>query len=381
MGFDHNEKYITIDGEDHKKIEKQEKERRYKMPRLAFGELIVDRKLNRKLRAEVGNIQDEDERWRHIYKLSDEDNLELIRSTLASMEPMDDFINVFICEAIENPKIKGRVPDDLGIFEEWLIKFSKDKERISDSLLEEMLRYHVEIYRKEAEIFDHKVEVIKTDFLSCLSELIKEKKLPSFINIDEISSRINDVDVQLDENVHAFSSRNVATALDDVIEFSWYYSDGSEDEIKKILFHELVHVSAGKMIQKIQSPEKEDGTYSVIKKRGGLGVSGRVSGNRRWINEGTTEMIAKIISEQAGIERGVMETYGQEQEVIENLIKKGVPREYFIEAFFENYDEEIKGMPKWKRLVQKIHEVDGGGFLKRGEEDVKERYKKRYEEI
>lgn len=58
-----------------------------------------------------------------------------------------------------------------------------------------------------------------------------------------------------------------------------------------------------------------------------------------------------------------------------------MPREYFIEAFFENYDEEIKGMPKWKRLVQKIHEVDGGGFLKRGEEDVKERYKKRYEEI
>ena len=375
MDFKRNEEYITTDGEEHKKIEKEKKKIKYASPFL-FGELVVDQKLYRKLKEDAGNIEDEEKRYAKLADLIGESKLETIRMRLAAAEPLDDFIENFAVEALENPAIGEHVPDDMKVgFADFLIRFAQDKEKIPDASLRKMLKYHVENYRKEATILECNFEAAKADFLKCLLELIEEKKFPSFIDFDKISSRVDNSEIELKENIYSSDEDVIASVQGNSITYNWEYRNDSADEIKNTLFHELVHISAGKIVQKRKFL---NGTYSIRRKRSGFSVR---EGDRRWINEGTTEMIAKIISEQAGLKskKDAGESYKNEQAIIEDLIKKGVPREYFIEAFFENYDEKIKGMPKWKRLVQKIHEVDGGGFLKRGKEEVEERDKEDYD--
>ena len=208
----------------------------------------------------------------------------------------------------------------------------------------------------------------KGDFPVSLEVAKERMKAVKFLAIDEISA-------SLKEKWGDFVGRN------HTVRFS---SDIPQDQIYKVLTHEIFHAVSGQIEKLEYSPEYEDNPNLSSNEILKIGVqlnrvnffTGTPLEHLRWLNEALTEEATAVL-----IGEELSKSYVDERRLLKLLIEKGIPKEVFFEAYFENFNVSTNktehSLPKMKKLFNLMNDTFGKGFLFKLDSYIKENSSKK----
>lgn len=248
------------------------------------------------------------------------------------------------------------------------------------NLLDFLRKHRDNILAKESiilsEVLKHKENIEhllfeaieKGDFPVSLEVAKERMKAVKFLAIDEISA-------SLKEKWGDFVGRN------HTVRFS---SDIPQDQIYKVLTHEIFHAVSGQIEKLEYSPEYEDNPNLSSNEILKIGVqlnrvnffTGTPLEHLRWLNEALTEEATAVL-----IGEELSKSYVDERRLLKLLIEKGIPKEVFFEAYFENFNVSTNktehSLPKMKKLFNLMNDTFGKGFLFKLDSYIKENSSKK----
>lgn len=228
--------------------------------------------------------------------------------------------------------------------------------KIDDELFAQMVERHVQNFTEKSKEFDLEVEKFKSDFKKRVQDEITAGYLP--IIMDKAEGRVDTTKVSLADRLE----------IDDLASYdNWHglISDAlPEAKRRHAIFHELTHAISGRMI----TTQKQEVFNILNHQKTGLhfkfqkDIKKFPTSKLAWLNEAVTEKIALKLSQASGREG----YYVLERHELEQLLSKGVPEEYFINAYFEDYDPMDKNskLSAYRVLINKIREVVGWDSFK-----------------
>ncbi len=126
-----------------------------------------------------------------------------------------------------------------------------------------------------------------------------------------------------------------------------------QDELKRTMFHEFIHLVSGTSITVDSSNAKKP---RVFERKVGVSLMD-AGGNKRqtWINEAITEILSQELS---GIEG--RHTYVEEQEELQKMLDKGLDRKLMLAAYFENFvrtKEQPKVGENYANFMKEVYRI------------------------
>ncbi len=219
---------------------------------------------------------------------------------------------------------------------------------LDDEVFEEMLRIHVENFKRKTAEFAQKLLEIKARFRSRALEAIASGYLP--ITVEELDRRMEATTVELCDSVeNQFDDfdgdHNVET---EHIRIGSHVPEAYWDHA---ITHESIHALSGRTVIH-QSGERPRLGHQRLGVRFASAWADKKKARFRWLNEAITERITiDLLGESDG-------SYDTEREVLQGLIDRGIPREELYRAYFENYDAKAAvPIPAWKKLTETIKEI------------------------
>ena len=156
-----------------------------------------------------------------------------------------------------------------------------------------------------------------------------------------------------------------------------------EGDVRKTVFHEMLHHIAGGTIQRTDVEIFEHGALlwqstQYINRKQGLAFNANSGFYQSgvWLTEGMTELLARYLAE---MDKMTM-SYPYEQMCILDSIRSGaVPQKLFIDAYFEAHRAKLEDgsrLPAFRALSLAMTKAHGAGWLKKLDALIKERYEK-----
>lgn len=221
------------------------------------------------------------------------------------------------------------------------------------------------IEQKEQQEFSEFSESCRTEFIQIVKSKVEKGELPQTA-LDNLH-RIDEALIILTDVLKSSDNDALGTAhgesnyirIDNV-----HFSEDPKGEIKNTIFHEFYHLLSGSSIT-IREEARDWGHYlSAFLKKTGLRLNTQGRLFLSWLNEAITEDLTlnssdyKIDGEDTYDGSGI---YVDERKEFHDLIKKGVSKQLFIDAYFENFVEDPNKKPgeKYTKLLKRVSEVLG----------------------
>lgn len=310
-------------------------------------------------------------------------NKEVVEKLYAS-EFLDKDTYEVLCEAIENEDrdeiyTEAKMEVDVTIYNfsdlEKKKKGSGKKyveskiARIDDDTLLLMSKAYRDFIEARQKEFRERVETLRMKAVGLIQEFLKEKyffEIPegkmSFLQSIPIFLA-DPVVSQFGEEYGAFSPRE---------EWIRVRLDLSADTFFSVLVHELLHALAGKIILRYTSENSNEDsgflTDEYVNIKTGISVVRHdpLSTRLVWLDEAITERLSlHIVESRNG-------SYIHDRKILDFLLTR-VDEKYFVEAYLEEYDENLPSperLDKMRTLIQKINEAFGPFFLQRLEKYI-----------
>jgi len=232
-------------------------------------------------------------------------------------------------------------------------------------LYQRILEVHVAAYYEKDKVLQEKIPAMKSRF----EDRIKKYIDPDVADLGKIKKKLSSVkivsgdyllysdftkgdgDYNPDDDTAVIPTGEIA-----LIASGKRIDTGDYQEY--VYTHEMFHAVSGLAV--LGGKEESETIKDLRLQRSGLLTQGRF----RWLNEALTERLAiKILG------LGDSNAYGEERDLLQIMIDRGVPEELFTKAYFED-QKPGKGAPSLKRLIKAINEKCGPKFLQETDEAI-----------
>lgn len=239
-----------------------------------------------------------------------------------------------------------------------------------DPVLMDMIRTHREFTQKRVKELWPAVDEMRERVGPFLRSAIESGLLP--ISIDGLGDRLNNLNIGFVDGMKSklsyvwgsYSSQFHLIELSTAI---------PENHRWNTFVHEVLH-SLGGMISSVE--EDKYGNRVVRSIKCGLGIKSEGGDTLfSWLDEAVTEQITQDLLNGRELLGGDFDgvSYQKERKLLKRLIDDGIPKELFIQVYFENYDAARSGhkTPALRKLFRMCNERFGKGYLMTLDRDIR----------
>lgn len=345
--------------EEYQLERKKIKEANEKVPELVFGEMSL-----RGINVARTYIKDKEELQNIV-----SENLQYARKILLGLcgKQTQLFVN-FIREIMTSfdlskkiVKLLPTINSEDTFVDQAVVFFTNNFSTIPDDLFEEMLRFHLTEFKRKSTEFRKQLPELILRFKGKVKKAVLNGWLPA--NLELLEKRIhNETNFMLfDELIEIYikmlGGYNITEGIVKI------KSILSESEWEKIIDHELTHVAvSGRAIIKSKAKSSAFGPVTIHQNQKlGLGFDDYKRIDKKliftWLNEAVTESISMLLRGDDGTD-----FYKYEINILNGLIKEGMPQQLILDAYCETEVPEINGerVPAWKKFIAKLNEMKNG---------------------
>lgn len=243
---------------------------------------------------------------------------------------------------------------------------------LPDAILIDVIRTHVAIMRKCLENLGKIGEEMKGRVGPLLRSAIEMGQLP--IAMGDLDLRLSTLTI---DGVDGMSVTHLDLwgSYEPVAHHVELSSLVPADDLFSTFVHEMVHALSGRVVLR---KHYYFGTSYEWALKSGLHI-GQVSRPKQfsWLDEAVTEQIAQdLLNGRKFLSGNCTEgLYLNERSLLTLLIASGIPRELFVQAYFENYgsDSSVHKTPALRELFRRFNERFGRGFLSTLDDAIQDR--------
>lgn len=265
----------------------------------------------------------------------------------------------------------------VGNFSESIVEnlyFSVKDKIIPPAILYAAARSHLEKAAKQQEELEHLFEQIKKEFAEEVQVAVAEGWLPQ--SAADALGRINSVAVLLTDRLKSVHSGTSGThdSSGKITVDNEQLKAKNIPLIREVIFHELVHEIAGKLVNiETTHDERFGDMYRLKERKTGMALKNprKPYSPNTWLNEAITEWVALRLSKYDGDKADLHAYKGSlayitERKELDRLFELGLDEKTVTDAAFENITADQEKGEKGKHfaaLVQRVNELEGpGGF-------------------